>query len=172
MVYLTYIIEHYSDLPSTIVFLHHHRDGYPGGWHTDAPQYDNVIAVRSLNIDFVQKNGYANMRCLGVPGCSGGIQPFRDPPKIDIDKSTKTEFDQDKDMLEAWNHFFPDIEVPKQIEAACCAQFAVSKEQVLKRPLSDYEKYRQWIFDTPISDYRSGRVLEYLWHIIFGQPPI
>jgi hypothetical protein len=164
MVYLTYIIDHYNDLPSTIVFLHHHRDGWPGGWHTDAPNYDNVVAVQTLNIDFVQRNGYANMRCLWVPGCPDEIQPNRDPPKAD--------FDTDQDMADNWRSLFGDLELPTQIGSTCCAQFAVSKEQVIKRPLEDYIKYRKWIFDTPLPDERSGRIWEYLWHIIFGQESI
>lgn len=56
--------------------------------------------------------------------------------------------------------------------AACCAQFAVSRNRVLERPLSDYEALRQWVVDTPLSDARSGRVLEFLWHVIFGMDAV
>lgn len=78
-VYLQYITDNYDRLPSTIIFLHSHRDGYPRAWHTDADGYSNVQAVRSLRVDFVQRNGYANLRCIFVPGCPDEIQPFRNP---------------------------------------------------------------------------------------------
>jgi Protein of unknown function (DUF3431) len=55
------------------------------------------------------------------------------------------------------------------IACACCAQFAVSRDQVLKRPLEDYVKIRQWVIDTERDDANSGRVMEYLWHVIFGK---
>jgi hypothetical protein len=58
------------------------------------------------------------------------------------------------------------------IASACCAQFAVSREQVLKRPIEDYVKIRQWVIDTDRDDASSGRVMEYLWHVIFGKDPI
>ena len=63
-------------------------------------------------------------------------------------------------------------QAPTLVGAACCAQFAVSKDQVLARPLSDYERFREWIIDTEKSDAKSGRVLEFLWHVIFGKDAV
>ena len=65
-----------------------------------------------------------------------------------------------------------DEQAPTLVGAACCAQFVVSKEQVLARPLSDYERLREWIIDTEKSDAKSGRVLEFLWHVIFGKDAV
>ena len=61
---------------------------------------------------------------------------------------------------------------PTMVGAACCAQFAVSRDQVLARPLSDYERFREWIVETEKSDAKSGRVLEFLWHVIFGKDAV
>ena len=58
------------------------------------------------------------------------------------------------------------------VGAACCAQFAVSNKQVLVRPLGDYVRFREWIIDTEKSDAKSGRVLEFLWHVIFGKDAV
>jgi len=69
MAYLTYVIDHYDNLPSTIVFLHAHRDGFLLAWHNDAPLHDNVNAMRMLRTDFVEENGYVNLRCNWNPGC-------------------------------------------------------------------------------------------------------
>lgn len=164
MAYLTYIIEHYATVPETVVFLHSHRDGYPEAWHTDADGYDNVRALRALNLGFVQRNGYANLRCIFVPGCPDEIQPFREP--WEAHRSAEHLF------AAAWRYMFRNDDVPRAVGAACCGQFAVSRKQLHARPLADYERYRQWIFDTDASDADSGRIMEYLWHIIFGQEPV
>lgn len=164
MAYLTYVIEHYSDIPKTIVFLHSHHDGYPQAWHTDADNYDNVASLRTLNIGFVQRNGYANLRCIFIPGCPDEIQPFREP----WEGHRETEHL----MPDVWRYMFGDVEVPRRIGVACCSQFAVSRKQVHSRPLADYERCRQWLLDTELSDDASGRVMEYIWHIIFGQEPV
>ena len=63
-------------------------------------------------------------------------------------------------------------DAPPYIAAVCCAQFAVSRTRVLERPLSDYEHFRRWIFDTELTDRYSGRAFEYLWHVIFGMPAV
>jgi hypothetical protein len=48
----------------------------------------------------------------------------------------------------------------------------VSREQVLKRPLSDYISHRNWVLDTELSDDKSGRVMEFLWHVVFGKEAV
>ena len=68
--------------------------------------------------------------------------------------------------------FGAEVEVPHTIGVACCAQFAVSKEQVLKRSKLEYELYLKWLMDTPANDDASGRVFEYMWHIIFGKDAV
>lgn len=62
--------------------------------------------------------------------------------------------------------------VPAEVGAACCAQFAVSRESVLQRPQSDYQGFRQWVVDTEKNDAKSGRVMEFLWHVIFGMDAV
>ncbi|OMP86203.1 hypothetical protein BK809_0003373 [Diplodia seriata] len=162
--YLTYIIENYHHLPRTLVFLHSHESGYPGGWHTDTPEHSNVWSVEHLNLDFVHQTGYVNLRCTHIPGCPDEIQPFRDP----FDASRASE----NHMPEAWAALFGNPDVPHVIGAACCAQFAVSRDRVLERPLDDYVRFRDWVLNTPLEDDLSGRILEYLWHVIFGKPPV
>ena len=61
---------------------------------------------------------------------------------------------------------------PTQVAAACCAQFAVSAEQVRTRPKEDYVKIRKWLIETELNDASSGRVMEFLWHVIFGMESI
>ena len=35
-----------------------------------------------------------------------------------------------------------------------------------------YEHLRDWILDTELDRYRAGRVFEYMWPLIFGEPAI
>ena len=163
MAYLTYVIDHYTSLPATLAFIHPHRRGFRDAWHTDTPLHDNVDALRTLQIPYVQKNGYVNLRCNWNPGCE---KAHRKNKHITADVwrdvfkgASKASFSQ------------PEY-VPGEVGAACCAQFAVSRNRVLERPLSDYEGLRQWVVDTPLSDARSGRVLEFLWHVIFGMDAV
>ena len=156
MAYLSYVIDRYESLPSTLAFIHSHRDGFLSAWHTDTPYHDNVASLDDLQLPFVQSNGYVNLRCNWNPGC---LEAHRDNAHVTSD---------------VWNDVFEgtsteNVKFPFKVGAGCCAQFAVSKDQVHKRPLSDYEHFRDWIVDTEESDAKSGRVMEFLWHVIFGK---
>lgn len=162
--YLAYIVQNYHDLPSTIAFVHPHKDGYPLAWHTDNAAHSNVLSLQALNIEFIQRNGYANLRCIHDPGCPHEVMPFRDPPE---DHRTI-----EAAMPTAWQDLFGNTNVPPILATPCCAQFAISSKQVRMRPLEEYQKYYKWLMETPLKDETSGRVFEYLWHIIFGQDPV
>jgi hypothetical protein len=162
--YLAYIVQNYNNLPSTIAFIHPHKDGYPIAWHTDNNEHSNVVSLQTLNINFIQSNGYANLRCVNDPGCPHEVMPFRNPPE---DHRTI-----EAAMPDAWRDLFNNTDVPHILATPCCAQFAVSSEQVRKRPLEAYQKYYMWLMETPLKDETSGRVFEYLWHILFGQDPV
>lgn len=162
--YLTYIIQNYDSLPSTVAFVHSHESGFPKAWHTDAKDHSNVESLNSLNVNFVQRNGYANLRCLQNPGCPDEVQPFREP--MDESRTTETAF------AAAWREIFENEDVPQVVGVACCAQFAVSRQQILKRTKDEYLRMHKWLMDTELDDSISGRVFEYLWHIIFGQESV
>ncbi|KAF9884209.1 hypothetical protein FE257_002200 [Aspergillus nanangensis] len=161
-VYLQYIIDNYHRLPSTVVFLHSHRDGYPRAWHTEFSDHSNVNTVKRLRTDFVQRHGYANLRCNPTPGCPDEIRPFRSHEA----KLPEAMFPS------VWKAFFNNTPVPDVIAVPCCAQFTVSRDQVLQRPLSSYVRYHHWLMETSLPDEVSGRIMEYMWHIIFGRDPV
>lgn len=161
MGYLTYIIDHYNVLPDINLFLHPHRDGWPVAWHNDANGYDNAESARNLKLDYVRTHGYANMRCIAIPGCPDEVQILRDDPERTHERAYKQAY---KFMFQV-----SDDSVPQVVGTPCCSQFAVSKARILMRPLSDYQRYRQWLIDTELTSDVSGRVLEYMWHIIFGK---
>lgn len=97
-----------------------------------------------------------NLRCVLDPGC----------------KSSQTR-DHRHVKPEYWRQLFGnETAFPNQIGAACCAQFAVSRDSVRKRPLKEYVHFRDWVMKTELDDETSGRVFEYLWHVIFGKEPV
>ncbi|KAF9894083.1 hypothetical protein FE257_009056 [Aspergillus nanangensis] len=179
MAYLTYLIDHYDSLPSTIAFLHAHRAGFFMAWHVDAPMHDNVLAMQSLQLDYVQQNGYVNLRCNWNPGCKAehrinshvteGVweEIFEDTSTPPLNSTTSI-IGESSDYSETQKF----LKTPKEVAAACCAQFAISRDQVLERPREDYIKIRQWIIDTDKDDASSGRVMEFLWHVIFGRESV
>ncbi|KAJ5640160.1 uncharacterized protein N7484_008022 [Penicillium longicatenatum] len=162
--YLQYIVDHYDDLPPMIIFLHSHRDGWPAAWHTDTMDYSNVDSVRALQRDFVLQEGFVNLRCQLSPGCPAEMQPFRNPPKPGDNG--------EKHYADAWKELFGNTKVPEIIAAPCCSQFAVSKEQVLMRPLSDYKRMYNWVLNNDLPDEVTSNIMEYSWHIIFGKDPV
>jgi len=164
MAYLTFLIDHYENLPEIIVFLHPHLKGWPRAWHTDDPDYNNAISARNLRLEYVREHGYANMRCILTPGCPDDIQPLRNDSVLP----------QELAFADAYTYFFGGnySSVPRTIGAACCSQFAISRDRVRHRSRMDYMRYRKWLIDTELPDNVSGRVMEYMWHMIFGKGPV
>ena len=116
-----------------------------------------------LNFSHVQAVGYANLRCVWVLGCPDEIHPARDAllaaaksPKEPV--ATKDIFEQ------ALKELLPGLDVPEVVGVTCCAQFAVSRDAIRRRPREDYIAFRDWLIQTPLTDDLSGRVLEYAWH--------
>lgn len=152
MGYLTYIVDHYDTLPSIIAFIHPHKTS----WHNEDIELNNVDALNLLNLTFVEQAGYVNLRCGLNPGCS--------------DEPTMNSYV----IPWVWTTFFEgtstqDEPFPGAIADTCCAQFVVSRTAVLQRPREDYIHFREWLLMTRLDDITSGRVMEYLWHIIFGK---
>lgn len=152
-----------------MVFMHSHQNHKHGTRDLEfvGIEYDNVEALKALNLEYVKKTGFANLRCLNNPGCPNEIQPFRpEAEKVPLRP-------QEAAMPSAWTALFGNAtSVPKVIAAPCCAQFAVSRAQVLKRKKEEYERFLTWLYDTSLDDFTSGRVFEYLWHVIFGREPV
>lgn len=112
-----------------------------------------------------------NLRCNWNPGCEEAHR-FNKHVTSEVWHNIFAGTSKYKSSLNSSSPNTKKLEAPTQVGAACCAQFAVSRARVLERPLSDYEKFRQWIIDTERSDELSGRVMEFLWHVIFGMDPV
>ncbi|KAJ5146541.1 Lipase class 3 [Penicillium bovifimosum] len=160
MVYLTYIIDNYDNLPETMLFIHSKR--YQ--WHNDDPYYDGVPPLRNFQIPYLQEQGYVNLRCVWTLGCPTEIRPLTDTHRNDVHAGEY--------FKNGFMELFPGTPIPEEVGVSCCAQFAVSRDKVLERPLSDYERFRTWLLNTPLQDDLSGRIMEYSWHMIFGKEPV
>lgn len=67
---------------------------------------------------------------------------------------------------------FPGVEVPAEVGATCSSQFAATREQVMLRPKTDYERIRKWLVETNLPDDISGRIMEYMWHSMYPSRPV
>ncbi|KAL2802604.1 hypothetical protein BJX63DRAFT_425944 [Aspergillus granulosus] len=156
MIYLSYIIEHYDELPDIIAFMHSHQFA----WHNDDLFQGNAADIlQRLRPERVVREGYMNLRCGWGPGCPDWLHPGT----LEEDESKQEEIM----LARSWGEIFPDDPIPNVLAQPCCAQFAVSRERVHAIPLARFVFYRDWVLRTQLSDYISGRIWEYLWHVVF-----
>ncbi|KAK9919029.1 hypothetical protein WJX75_008842 [Coccomyxa subellipsoidea] len=188
MGYLQFIIDYWGRLPASIVFLHGHR----GTWHVE----DHVPVLRRLRWGEVP---YGNLRFRNGPhnrlrwkcgnetadpafrkfDCNwvgnwiypGSLKPRRE--KL-ITPMNKDEWIDSVELTEVWDQTFADElgVMPHIIHGPCCAEFIVSRERIEAHPREFYMGLRDWIRDTELDRYRSGRVFEYMWPIMFGEPAV
>jgi Protein of unknown function (DUF3431) len=156
MVYLTYIIDNYNELPDTSIFIHSHRIT----WHNnDLLKSDASKMLKRLNNERVARDGYFNLRCHQHPGC---------PDWIDL-KKTEEDINKKEEVLFAkvWAELHIDDPMPDTLAQACCAQFAVSRDRVRSIPLARWHHYRNWLLNTDMDSTVSGRIWEYTWQYVF-----
>lgn len=156
MIYLTYIVDHYDQLPDVAVFMHSHQFA----WHNDNLfSGDAAQLLRRLNLNRVIREGYMNTRCGFGPGCPAWMHPGA----LEEDESKQEEIM----LARAWGELFPDQEIPSVLAQPCCAQFALSRDRIRSIPRARFVFYRDWLLSTDLSDYITGRIWEYLWQFIF-----
>ncbi|UJR14172.1 hypothetical protein I4U23_001167 [Adineta vaga] len=149
--YLRYIVDHYSNLPSLVAFIHGHRNA----WHQTDPS-DIVVALRALRWN---KYGYMPLT---------STMTFAFFHENSADMQSKINFQLWKDVLQK------ELGPPPRggIKGHCCASFVARKEEILKHPKKFYSSIIDYIIASQFSDQLTGRTLEYTWHMIFGQPAI
>ena len=156
MVYLSYIIDHYDSLPDIVIFMHAHRWTYH---NNDILGADASHMIRRLSKEHVVREGYVNMRCAWTPGC---------PKWLYFNSSEELMVKQEETYLaRSWKELFPLEPLPSYLAQPCCAQFAISSERIRSIPRSRFVFYRDWMMKTPLTDYISGRIMEYSWQYIF-----
>ncbi|KAI2469125.1 hypothetical protein F4781DRAFT_395325 [Annulohypoxylon bovei var. microspora] len=169
MVYLTYIIDNYENLPETVVFVHASRFQ----WHNDDPDYDIIPTLRNFRLPYVREAGYVNLRCVWVIGCPAEIRPFEDEENgADEGRHEVTDGKPPTAkgiFRQAFEELLPEVPVPDLVAVSCCSQFAVTRNTIRRHPKEKYLHFRDWLISTPLNDGLSGRVMEFSWHIIFGK---
>ncbi|KAJ5184640.1 hypothetical protein N7472_009480, partial [Penicillium cf. griseofulvum] len=164
--YLTYIVDHYYDLHPYNIFIH----GAEHRWHNDMAGSKTPDALVNLRVEAVSRRGYANLRCMAVPGCPDGLHPSRmETPDIE-NQNLVDNFPQ------IWSELFgldPSTAPPLQVGYHCCAQFAVTKQRIRERGWNEYDRTLKWIEHNEWSNsYGIGWMLEKLWHIMFGMAAV
>ncbi|KAJ4346565.1 uncharacterized protein N0V89_010496 [Didymosphaeria variabile] len=160
MVYLSYMIDHYDDLPDTTVFMHAHHHA----WHNNLLLMQDALGMlKRLNHDRVARLGYMNVRCHHEPGCPDWIH--LDRPGGDFDFFRKPEEIYWRKSI--WEEIHPGAAIPASLSGVCCAQFALSRDRIREVPIERLLHYRKWLLNTGMDDTYSGRVFEYIWHYIF-----
>ncbi|KAK3058082.1 hypothetical protein LTR09_001159 [Extremus antarcticus] len=161
MAYLSYIIDFYDELPDVAIFMHAHRFA----WHNNLILgKDSSQMVRHLSPERVTRDGYMNLRCHWDPGCPDRIHPGA------IDRDV---WKQEESILaDFWIELFPQDPIPTVLAQPCCAQFAVSRERIRAIPKERFLWLREWLLNTELSDFLSGRTFEYTWQYIFTSAPL
>ncbi|UJR17233.1 hypothetical protein I4U23_004128 [Adineta vaga] len=149
--YLQYIVDHYSNLPSLIAFIHGHRTS----WHQKDPS-DIVVALRAL-----RWNKYSFMPLTSVT-----THALFQPNSSSLQEVVNYQLWRDVLQEELGS---PPANGTK---GHCCATFAVRKEEILKHTKNFYTNIIDYILASSHSDQLTGRTLEYTWHMIFGQPSV
>jgi hypothetical protein len=161
MGYLTYIIDHYTSLPDIVIFTHAGQLA----WHNnELLDGDLAKMLQRLNSNRVVQDGYFNLRCSLSPGCTGGLQLNRSDGNPIHGEDSELELTT-KDV---WTELHPLDPMPDNLSTPCCGQFAVSRETILNHPQDQYMKWREWLFNTNLTDATSGRVWEFTWHYVFS----
>jgi hypothetical protein len=160
MVYLTYIIDNYDNLPDTVLFFHPHRST----WHNNILlDLDSAKTISRISDAHVARQGYMNSRCHHDPGCPDWLHPDRPEAEWDLVHKNEERFFTPA----VWRELHPNVPVPRAISQPCCAQFAVSGKRIRTHPRAEYIRYREWLLNTELEDENSGRVMEYTWQYIF-----
>jgi hypothetical protein len=127
---------------------------------------DTLPLIKRLNLDHVDKEGYTSLRCNWMHCPKAQVNPVL---------GHEDDFWGIQGLYaSAWTQFFPKDPVPEAVAGPCCAQFAVSRAAIRRLPIDKYEQMRQWIWTLEVpadqASMKSGLVLEYMWHVIFGKP--
>ncbi|RMZ80078.1 hypothetical protein DV737_g3158, partial [Chaetothyriales sp. CBS 132003] len=197
--YLTFIIDNYANLPEHfgMVFIH----GSRFAWHNDHPDYDNLVLLQSLNISSaLADTGYANLKCDwaastcvkdGVESQAGWSNRVR---RVIEPWNTKIISDAEMagSMMQPLQKLKTKLSGSDILRSQCCAQFVVSRKNIVQHTRDEYIALSQWLLDgTQIppphsssgtefhaaakaakaaahpDDRVAGRVMSYLWHILF-----
>jgi Protein of unknown function (DUF3431) len=175
MTYLTFIIDNYDQIPAAgVVFVH----GARFQWHNDEPQYDNAALLSALNIPkALEPWGYHNLRCdWSLSTCSassppqGSFETWFQAKLAPWDDRAASDAALSKALVALFGgKVAASVRLGSSdaVRSQCCAQFVVSRESILRHSRDEYVALRQWLLEDKRGDLVVGRILSYVWHILF-----
>lgn len=194
MAYLTFLIDNYAHIPAAgVVFVH----GSRFAWHNDAPGYDNTPLLAALNVSAALAPwGYHNLRCdWSASTCppSSASQGSLETSFLSVLLPWDARVVSDNSLPSALVALFGGDKFNSNegggqlqlgrttaIRSQCCAQFVVAQHNIWQHSREEYVALRQWLLDgssssrmqanvAPSEDGVAGRILSYIWHILFIQ---
>lgn len=141
--FLEYIIKNYDNLREITIFVH----GHQSAWHHKKNMDESL-----LHLD-IGEHSYCNIN---------------DFYKTEL--ALPNEFDYAKklipELFSILGFSFGENDV-QNINFRNCAQFYVNKESIMQHSKETYTKLYDWLMTTPHTSFYTGRMFEYLWHVIF-----
>jgi hypothetical protein len=126
--------------------------------------------LQNLRLEHVDEEGYVNLRCHWFQGCPSAVNLTMAPYLNPLHANPTADFDHL--YTSTLRHLFSTLPIPKAVAATCCSQFAVTASAIRRHKKDVYINIRKWLMETEMHDYYSGRVLEYMWHILFGKEAV
>ncbi|CAF1198181.1 unnamed protein product [Adineta steineri] len=146
--YITYIIDHYYDLPEIILFSHGRPQGHnpniikQWSWFIQQVQQDKQRHFFNSSIGYISSN------------CGSYVKRYtRSRPILDL-----LGYERTVDPL------------ANQIKALClgtycCAQFIIHRSRILQHPISFWRLALKIVIDMNDCSH-----FEHIWHVLFGEP--
>ena len=166
--FLKFIIVNYDNLPEYIAFIHGHETA-PHQYHPDGI----LNAIDSANL-----NNYEYI------SLNNRLQSIIYDKNMRFDRNHPDDIYQITDvahvlMKKAWPIIYqPELGIPfpEKLRYQQSAQFIVSRNKIYSHPKEFYEKLYRFVtypydIDPQTTDYISACVLEFSWHMIFGEKP-
>ncbi|KAJ3013319.1 hypothetical protein HKX48_005824 [Thoreauomyces humboldtii] len=152
--FIKFIIDNYDCLPKKTAFVHAHRTS----WHTGRPMDEILNTMDWDRAEFFK-----------LPSDRRGQTEVA---KYPADRSKGEDVPIEIHIF--WLRWLKQKygPAPERIDAACCAQFVVSRERILLNSKAWYTEVYEWLISEEIPTYWSGRALEFSWHMLFGENPI
>lgn len=146
--YINFIIDNYNQLPDYVAFIH----GHEVSDHQIGTTLDLLISSPKIDYFSINRKDLRNQL---------------------HEKTTNPNFYTNwKWVVDNYHEIITDIPIPKKLEYTACAQFIVSKKNILKNSLDFYKKMNDWLIKTELPDYITGRIFEHLWCYIFTHEEI
>ncbi|KAK3356463.1 hypothetical protein B0T25DRAFT_536810 [Lasiosphaeria hispida] len=174
LAYLEYIVDNYDGLPDIVIFIHNHDHA----WHNARLFSFNMSHMLAhLDRKFVKNIGYFNLRCDWVPGCPAQLR-LRNSTTSEANSAAKTigntggdeeeESREETVMKAVWGELHPGHSIPSTLAQPCCSQFVASRERIRAVPRERWLHFRNWVLQTPLSNWFAGRVWEYTWQFVLA----